>query len=139
MIEPGDAFAVGASGERQVAEVERFVGRPPACRAREHRRRFDVTALEVQEAAERPQVKGAPARGARARREAQVPHRATDVAERLANASCVLVSHVSQNLEPDELNGNLERPREPPPLVMGEVKLAQEHRLGGPVDGARRR
>jgi hypothetical protein len=138
-VEVVDGFAVRQAGEREVGDVERLVGGAPAAGARERGCGVGVATIEVEDAAERPEVECAAAGRARARCEAQVPHRLLNVAESLASASCVLVSHVGQNLQPDELNRNLERAVEPAVLVMGQVELAKEHRSGGAVDRTRRR
>jgi hypothetical protein len=79
-------------------------------------------------------VKRSAARRARTGREAQVPGGPIEISESLASAGSVLVSHVGQNLQPNELACNVEGFGEPTRLEMGQVELTQQHGLRGAVD-----
>ena len=133
-IEVADGLALRALREREVPDVERLVGGAPAGGARQSRSCFGVALSQVEHAAERPEVKGSTAGGARTSRQAQVPGGPGEIAESLASAGGVLVGHVGQNLQPNELGRNLEGLVEPTSLEMGQIELAQEHGLRGPVE-----
>ncbi len=67
-----------------------------------------------------------------------MPGRAIDVAQRLRRARDVLVDHVGQHVE---LRGSARRSRAPcrsGGTRSGEVELAQQHRLRGPIEPPRR-
>ena len=76
----------------------------------------------------------AAAGGAHAGGKAQLTHGVVEIAEGLAGAGCVLVGHVGQNLELDELGRNLARLGKPSRLEMGQIELAEQHGLRGSIE-----
>ena len=79
-------------------------------------------------------MKRAAAGRAHAGGKAKLTHGVVEVAEGKACAGCVLVGHVGENLELDELGCNLARLGKPSGLEMSQIKLTEQHGLGGSIE-----
>src|SRR5207253_7181096 len=119
-------FAGGQQREAQAGQVQWLVTGAPARGSGKRAASILVTALEVQHAAERPKVKGAPRGRTDAAADAQVLDGFFALAKAQTGARGVLASDVEHDRRLQHLFGDRQSVRETPPLHVRKIELPQQ-------------